>query len=159
MNIASPGFTTLFSILILLCFLVSCKSNQHKSTNLLQQIQAKNNLSIVSGYIEQVGDFEKIIPKEINQYTIVLPSDKAFNVLGAGILDNIRAPYNQEKRISILQAHIIPEKISSKSELKKYQGMTLSGKPLNFKKNAATIIEQLKIPGGKIFIIDKVLQR
>jgi uncharacterized surface protein with fasciclin (FAS1) repeats len=128
--------------------------------NLAKTIQNNNNLANLADAIEQAGLTDTLQQEQF--FTVLAPTDNAFNALPEEILDKIYEPENLKQ---VLQYHLIPGQMSQKqiesgAPLPTLQGnkITISNNNGNFKLNDATPKHpSTKATNGIIIEIDRVL--
>lgn len=111
----------------------------------------------------QAADLSNVL-KGNGPFTLIAPTDFAFDQLPAGTLQNLLKPENKSKLAALLTYHIIPGRKST-ATLKSGKVKTLSGKDLDVKvdRNEVTIngvkVTQPEIVGlnGTIYIVDQVI--
>jgi uncharacterized surface protein with fasciclin (FAS1) repeats len=97
-------------------------------------------------------------------FTVFAPTNKAFDALPAGTVDNLLKPENMDKLVDILQYHVTvsvfeTDKLTDGLVLGQVNGgnVTISNKDGKIKVNDANIIGSVRASNGVIHIIDKVL--
>jgi uncharacterized surface protein with fasciclin (FAS1) repeats len=128
--------------------------------NLVNTIEKQNNLQNLADAIEQAGLTDTL--KQEQFFTVLAPTDDAFNALPEETLDKLYEPENLKQ---VLQYHLIPGEMSQKqiesgAPLPTVQGntITISNDNGNFKLNDATPKHpSTKATNGVIIEIDRVL--
>jgi len=98
-------------------------------------------------------------------YTLLAPTDAAFNALPAGQLDNLMQPANAAQLQALLAYHLInaglpPSKVQgTKGPIPTAAGpdVQIDGSATPFKANDADIIGQATVSNGNVYVVDKVL--
>lgn len=97
-------------------------------------------------------------------FTVFAPTNKAFEALPAGTVDDLLKPENKDKLIDILQYHVTvsvyeTERLTDGLVLGQVNGknVTISNKGGKIMVNDANIIGTVRASNGVIHIIDKVL--
>lgn len=96
-------------------------------------------------------------------FTVFAPTDKAFQALPDGTLEELLKPENKAKLVQILTYHVVPGKVMS-TDLKQGEVTTVEGSAVNVKVgssvmvNDATVIKaDVPAKNGVIHVIDKVI--
>ncbi|WP_298863439.1 fasciclin domain-containing protein [uncultured Gimesia sp.] len=98
-------------------------------------------------------------------FTVLAPTDAAFEKLPAGTVESLLKPENKDKLIAILTYHVIPGKVASKNVVKLKGAKTLNGQRVNIQAKDGkvnvdgAIIEAVDIncSNGIIHVIDSVI--
>ena len=98
-------------------------------------------------------------------FTILAPTDEAFQALGHDTLNNLLKPENRSKLQSILKYHVIPYKLGARDGVAAAEVKTLQGQPVIFSiKDGRLLINESKVvatdiqaANGIIHVIDQVL--
>jgi uncharacterized surface protein with fasciclin (FAS1) repeats len=98
-------------------------------------------------------------------YTLLAPTDAAFNALPAGQLDSLMQPANAAQLQALLAYHIIavgvpPSKVQgTKGPIPTAAGpdVQIDGSTTPFKANDADIVGQATVSNGDVYAVDKVL--
>lgn len=99
-------------------------------------------------------------------FTVFAPTNKAFEALPAGALDDLLKPENKAKLQAVLKLHVIPAKVESASLAGKKLNSpaTLQGATLAIDATKGVIVggatvtaADIKASNGVIHVIDKVL--
>jgi uncharacterized surface protein with fasciclin (FAS1) repeats len=119
-------------------------------TILLKALDAAN----LTGFLQGAGP-----------YTLLAPTDAAFNALPAGQLDSLMQPANAAQLQALLAYHLInaglpPSKVQgTKGPIPTAAGpdVQIDGSATPFKANDADIIGQATVSNGNVYVVDKVL--
>jgi uncharacterized surface protein with fasciclin (FAS1) repeats len=130
--------------------------------SLVENVSKNETLATLAKAL-QAADLSNVL-KGNGPFTLLAPTDFAFNQLPPGTLQNLLKPENKGQLAKILTYHIIPGR-KSLATLKTGKLKTLNGKELDVKveKNHVSIngvtLSQPEIVGmnGTIIIIDQVL--
>ncbi|MEL6116721.1 fasciclin domain-containing protein [Photobacterium sp. SP02] len=98
-------------------------------------------------------------------FTLLAPTDEAFEMLPEGTLAELLKPENKEKLQKLITYHLLPSAISSSAASQLKQPETVEGHPLTIENtddgiriNGAKVIEaDIPATNGVIHVIDKVL--
>lgn len=96
-------------------------------------------------------------------FTVFAPTDKAFQALPAGTLEELLKPENKAKLVQILTYHVVPGKVLS-TDLKSGEVTTVEGSSVTVKvgssvmvDNATVIKADVPAKNGVIHVIDTVI--
>ncbi len=138
------------------------KETPPEELSLIENVSKNETLTILSKAL-QAADLSNVL-KGNGPFTLIAPTDFAFNQLPPGTLQNLLKPENKGQLAKILTYHIIPGR-KSLAGLKTGKLKTLNGKELDVKveKNHVSIngvtVSQPEVVGlnGTIIILDQVL--
>lgn len=102
---------------------------------------------------------------EPGPYTILAPTDEAFEKLPAGTLESLLAPSSREQLLAILKLHVVPGRIYADRAAAAASAPSLAGEDLRFSLeggrltvNGARIVRpDLEAANGVVHAIDRVL--
>lgn len=98
-------------------------------------------------------------------FTVLAPTDAAFEKLPAGTLQPLIQPKNREKLAAILKLHVVPGRVTAKQALAAGSAKTVAGAAVKFEiqdgrltvNNARVVANDVKADNGIIHVIDAVL--
>ena len=100
-------------------------------------------------------------------FTIFAPINSAFDKLPAGTVESLVKPENKDKLTSILTYHVIAGKKLSSADLAKMSTLTtingkdlkisVSGKTVTINGQVKTVLADVQVANGTVFLIDSVL--
>ena len=100
-------------------------------------------------------------------FTIFAPINSAFDKLPAGTVETLVKPENKDKLTSILTYHVIAGKKLSSADLSKMATLTtingktlsiaVSGKTVTINGQVKTVLADVQVANGTVFLIDSVL--
>jgi transforming growth factor-beta-induced protein len=100
-------------------------------------------------------------------FTIFAPINSAFEKLPAGTVETLVKPENKDKLTSILTYHVIAGKKLSSADLAKMPTLTtingkelkisVSGKTVTINGQVKTVLADVQVANGTVFLIDSVL--
>jgi uncharacterized surface protein with fasciclin (FAS1) repeats len=148
--------------LLAVCFMIvlasaGCGSSKVLSagSSLMTTLSANPNLSTVTSLLKTPG-VDKLLGSAVKgPFTLLAPTNDAFNALPAATLDNLKNPANAQQIAGLLKNSIIPGKVDP-STLKDGGIKTASGNPLNM--GSASAGNLITAGDVNIIPIDKVLQ-
>lgn len=114
--------------------------------NVVEVVVADINLGIMSRCLKEV-DLDSVLSKK-GPFTIFAPTDMAFAKLQPGLMESWQKAANKEKFLTVINHHIVEEKISFKDFKDKQKLATANGREL--------IVEIIK---GRVFINGATIQR
>ncbi|QJE97361.1 fasciclin domain-containing protein [Luteolibacter luteus] len=95
-----------------------------KSGNVASVIAGQSDLTVFSTLIDAAGMRKQL--SDGGPYTILAPTDDAFQLLGEGALEKLLMPENREKLLAMIRYHIIPVRMEASAirtgEMKTLQG-------------------------------------
>lgn len=112
----------------------------------------------------QAAELEGVLRSD-GPFTVLAPTDAAFERLPEGTLDDLLKPENKDKLVAVLQYHVLPGSVYAKDVASMNSGKTASGKEVSFKvdgksvfaDNAKIVKTDIQASNGVIHIIDQVL--
>lgn len=150
-------------------------AQMYPSKNIVENaIHSKDHTTLVAA-VKAAGLVETLSSK--GPFTVLAPTNEAFNMLPAGTVDNLVKPENKKLLTSILTYHVLPGKFTSanvlvaikanggKAAMKTVQGENLTfwlkGKDIYVKdakgNDAKVTIADVEQSNGTIHVIDHVL--
>jgi uncharacterized surface protein with fasciclin (FAS1) repeats len=148
-------------------FLESSDDASADEPNVVEQVAANNSLKTLSLALKEAGLTDKLANKQEGLFfTILAPTDRAFEALPPGAVEELLKPQNKEKLLKILNYHVIAGKVSEsdfqKGEVKTVEGNSVKivvDQPGNQIKFNQAHLNPPSIPAtnGVIILIDKVL--
>lgn len=98
-------------------------------------------------------------------YTVLAPTDEAFQALGQRTITDLLKPENKAKLAAILKYHVIPGRVYASDALKARNAETAQGGAVGFKEtdgrvtvnNAQVVSADIEASNGVIHVIDTVL--
>jgi uncharacterized surface protein with fasciclin (FAS1) repeats len=93
---------------------------RNEKGNLVDSLASNSNLKNLMAEVEAAGLTNKL---KQEQFTVLAPSDKAFNALSNKVFDKFSKP---ENRLKVLQYHLIPGKVTQEN-LERGEITTLAG--------------------------------
>lgn len=135
----------------------SCSTSKifNGGSSLMSALSGNSNLSTITSLLKTPGLAKLMGPVIKKPFTLLAPSNDAFNALGSGALSSLTKPGNIGQLANLLKNQIVPGKLDAATLLK--GGLkTASGTPLNLSgANLGSIINSDKV---NIIPIDKILQ-
>lgn len=104
--------------------------------NVVSVLATQPDLKIFSVLIDTSGMREELAAG--GPYTILAPTDEAFQMLGDGVLENLMIPENHGKLASMLRHHIIPARMEA-STIRSGEVKTLRGSKIAFNADSSAI--------------------
>jgi len=89
-------------------------------------------------------------------FTVFAPTDKAFNALPEGTLENLLKPENKETLKAILLYHVVPGRVYSEQAMKLGKATTLQGGEVKIA-DISIVATDVDASNGVIHVIDKVI--
>ncbi|MBE8712933.1 fasciclin domain-containing protein [Sphingobacterium hungaricum] len=150
-------------------------AQMYPSKNIVENaVNSKDHTTLVAA-VKAAGLVETLSSK--GPFTVLAPTNEAFNMLPAGTVDNLVKPENKKLLTSILTYHVLPGKFTSanvlaaikanggKAVMKTVQGENLTfwlkGKDIYVKdakgNDAKVTIADVEQSNGTIHVIDHVL--
>lgn len=106
----------------------SSRETAARTGNVASVIAAQSDLSVFATLIDASGLRGQLSTG--GPYTILAPTDEAFQMLGEGAVEDLMAPENREKLVSLVRYHVIPARMELSSirsgEVKTLQGSKLA---------------------------------
>ena len=142
---------------------VSADHTLGSNLNIVALVQQNPNLST---FLELIRAADMVVPLESPAaYTVFAPTNEAFAALPAGALESLKAPANKLELTRILQAHVLPNRITTQEMQENTQMKTAQGKELAVTRNGATIevggaeiiTPDVQASNGVVHVIDSVL--
>ncbi len=153
-------FVLLTACLLLLLVLSGCKVSPVKAkAGLEAYLQKEENIRTFSSLLEAAGGLEMLFEDDIKSFSLFIPNDTAWELLGRGVIDNLQKAENQQRLQEVLKSHVSNLSISERKVKKRDLIPSMANQPLNLTLNQAEIIQSVKLSGGYAHIIDRVLQR
>lgn len=132
--------------------------------SVVELVTANNSLKTLARALQVAGLTDTLAGK--GNFTILAPTDRAFEALPPGTVEELLKPQNKEKLLKILNYHVIAGKVSEsdfqKGEVKTVEGNSVKivvdqpGNQIKF--NQATLNPpSIPATNGVIILIDKVL--
>jgi len=113
------------------------------------------NFSTLTGLLKTPG-LDKLLGSVLkNPFTLLAPTNNAFNALGSSAVADLAKPENLNQLAELLKNHIVPGK-SDPATLMKGGVSTASGNPLNL--NDANLGSTISNKDFNIIPVDKVLK-
>lgn len=104
--------------------------------NVASVLAARSDLSVFSTLLDASGLRPQLAKG--GPYTILAPTDEAFGVLGEGVLENLMAPENRGKLVSLIRYHVIPARMEA-SSIRTGEVKTLQGSKVAFNADSSAI--------------------
>ena len=132
-------------------------------SNITQAVNVDKNLKTLKKTIH-ASDLDQLL-SSTGPYTLLAPSDEAFEKLQKGLIDDLLEPRNRPKLAELINNHVVAGKIQF-SELKDGDTLkTVNGKewPVQFKNGTVSIgdaqvqVKESKVSNGVIHCTDKVM--
>ncbi|WP_026098396.1 fasciclin domain-containing protein [Kamptonema formosum] len=132
--------------------------------SVVELVTANNSLKTLARALQVAGLTDTLAGK--GNFTILAPTDRAFEALPPGAVEELLKPQNKEKLLKILNYHVIAGKVSEsdfqKGEVKTVEGnsvkITVDQPGNQIKFNQATLNPpSIPATNGVIIVIDKVL--
>lgn len=127
---------------------ISADNTLGSNLNIVALVQQNPNLST---FLELIRAADMVVPLESPAaYTVFAPTNEAFAALPAGALENLKAPANKLELTRILQAHVLPKRVTTKEMQENTLMKTAQGEEVAVTRNGATI----EVGGAKIIMPD-----
>jgi len=142
---------------------VSADHTLGSNLNIVALVQQNPNLST---FLELIRAADMVVPLESPAaYTVFAPTNEAFAALPAGALESLKAPANKLELTRILQAHVLPNRITTQEMQENTQMKTAQGEELAVTRNGATIevggaeiiTPDVQASNGVVHVVDSVL--
>lgn len=112
----------------------------------------------------QAGDLVEVLQGE-GPFTVFAPTNKAFDALPEGTLDNLLKPENKDQLIAILTYHVVPAQVLSSDLSDGMTAETVNGAEVTItiengtvKVNGAEVTKaDIQASNGVVHVIDKVI--
>lgn len=148
-------------------FLESSDEASADEQNVVDRVAANNSLKTLSLALKEAGLTDTLAKKQEGSFfTILAPTDKAFEALPPGTVQELLKPQNKDKLLKILNYHVIAG-VVSESDFQKGEVKTVEGNPVkitvdqpgNTIRFGQATLNPPSIPAtnGVIIVIDKVL--
>jgi uncharacterized surface protein with fasciclin (FAS1) repeats len=135
--------------------------------NIVELVDNNNSFTTLARALKEAGLTDTLSQKKEGLFlTILAPTDKAFEALPPGTVQELLKPQNKEKLLKILNYHVIAG-VVSESDFQKGEVKTVEGNPVkitveqpgNTIKFGQATLNPPSIPAtnGVIIVIDKVL--
>lgn len=148
----------LFTLIALIVLNVHCGSAGKllsSGSPLLSSLGGNSNLSTITSLLQTPG-LGKLLGGSLKKpFTLLAPSNNAFQSLGTDALGNLTKPENLSSLAGLLKGHIIPGKLDA-SSLSGSGLQSAAGKVLNL--NGANLGNVISSDKFNIIPIDKLLQ-
>jgi len=153
-------FVSLTVCLFLLLVLSGCKVSPFKAkAGLEAYLHKEENIRTFSRLLEAAGGLDMLFEEDIKSFSLFIPNDTAWELLGRGVIDNLQKAENQQRLQEVLKSHVSNVSISERKVKKLDLIPSIANRPLNLALNQAQIIQSVKLSGRCAHIIDRVLQR
>ncbi|HEY6977161.1 MAG TPA: fasciclin domain-containing protein [Chitinophagaceae bacterium] len=131
------------------------KSLLSSGSSLMDALAKNPTLSTISGLLKAPG-LNKVLGDALKSpFTLLAPTDDAFNALGSSAVADLAKPENLNQLAALLKNHIVPGK-SDAATLMKGGISTASGNPLNLSDaNLGSVISEKDF---NVIPVDKVLK-
>ena len=132
-------------------------------SNITQAVNVDKNLKTLKKTIH-ASDLDQLL-SSTGPYTLLAPSDEAFEKLQKGLIDDLLEPRNRPKLAELINNHVVAGKIQF-NELKDGDTLkTVNGKewPVQVKNGTVSIgdaqvqVKESKVSNGVIHCTDKVM--
>lgn len=142
---------------------VSASNEIGRNMNIVAMVQQNPNLST---FLELVRAADLVVNLESPApYTVFVPTNEAFAALPAGTLEALKNPSSKMELTRILQAHVLPNRISTAEMKPDMPMLTAQGQEVIVKRagsvltvGGARILEaDVQASNGIVHVIDKVL--
>ncbi|MFD2514489.1 fasciclin domain-containing protein [Pontibacter locisalis] len=142
---------------------VSAENPIGREMNIVALVQQNPNLSTLLELIK-AADMVTVLESPA-PYTVFAPTNEAFAALPAGTIEDLKRPDNKMELRRILQAHVLPNRITS-GEMKDNMPMiTAQGDEVVVRRNGQTLtvgdakvlITDVNASNGVVHVINKVL--
>ncbi|GAA4441795.1 hypothetical protein GCM10023188_40740 [Pontibacter saemangeumensis] len=142
---------------------VSAGNDLGSNLNIVALVQQNPDLST---FLELIRAADLLVTLESPApYTVFAPTNEAFAALPNGALENLKDPANKLELTRILQAHVLPNRISTEEMQGNMPMKTAQGEELVVMRNgteltvggASIITPDVRASNGVVHVIDKVL--
>jgi uncharacterized surface protein with fasciclin (FAS1) repeats len=128
--------------------------------NIIDNLSADGSFTTLIKALQAAGLVETL--KGAGPFTVFAPNDAAFARLPKGMLDGLLKPENKNKLASILQYHVLPEKLTAADAIARKDMATLQGQHaivtnsnnITAYDNAKLLTTDIVCSNGLIHIID-----
>ena len=162
MRVPRTVFLLVWTLVSALAF-SSCSSSAGLSVadNFDQALRNENTATSFERLVDGGGGFAALLGEE--KYTLLVPVDAAFSLLGMEELMTLMSPTNKSAGTDIVKAHIAigafpPEKLTTMSSLSLLNGksVAVSASPA-LQIGGATVIKTWKTKQGYVYFINRIL--
>jgi uncharacterized surface protein with fasciclin (FAS1) repeats len=153
---------TLFAFALLLGFAFqspAVHANPVDDHDDIVAIAASNDMFTTLVAALKAGDLVNTL-KGDGPFTVFAPTNKAFEALPEGTVENLLKPENKDQLVAILTYHVVPGKIMSSDLLSTSSAGTVNGKDvaIGLRVGSANVIKaDIEASNGVIHVIDAVL--
>mgnify|MGYP005749040061 CR=1 FL=1 len=142
---------------------VSADNPIGREMNIVALVQQNPNLSTL---LELIKAADMVVVLESPApYTVFAPTNRAFAALPAGTLDALKRPENKMELKRILQAHVLPNRITTMEMSDNMPMKTAQGDEVVAKRKGQTLtvggaqilMPDMKASNGVVHVVDKVL--
>jgi uncharacterized surface protein with fasciclin (FAS1) repeats len=142
---------------------ISAANEVGQNLNIVALVQQNSNLSTFLELI-RAADLVTVLESPA-PYTVFAPTNEAFAALPAGTIEALKAPGNKMELTRILQAHVLPNRISSAEMQDNMPMKTAQGQEVIVTKTGSDIAvggariltPNVQASNGLVHVIDKVL--
>lgn len=142
---------------------VSVDNKLGQNLNIVALLQQDQNLTT---FVELIRAADLVVTLESPApYTVFAPTNQAFASLPSGTLEALKAPGNKMELTRLIQAHVLPNRITSAEMQDNMPMKTATGEEVIVKKNGTTltvggakiITADVQASNGVVHVIDKLL--
>ncbi|RDV17138.1 fasciclin domain-containing protein [Pontibacter diazotrophicus] len=142
---------------------VSADNTIGRNMNIVALVQQNPNLSTFLELI-RASDLVTILESPA-PYTVFAPTNEAFDALPAGTIESLKDPASKMELTRIIQAHVLPNRISSAEMQDNMPMVTAQGDEVVVTKNgsaitvggAKVITPDVQASNGIVHVVDRVL--
>jgi len=142
----------------------SCeKAKPAPAADIVDTAVAAGDFSTLAAALGAAGLVETL--KGEGPFTVLAPTDAAFDKLPEGTVESLLEPENKEKLISILTYHVLPGEALAKDVVKLSEATTVQGSKVRIRvkkgkvkvDNAKVVATDIRCSNGVIHVIDSVI--
>lgn len=142
---------------------VSAQNQLGSEQSILALLQQNESLST---FVELIRAADMVVTLESPApYTVFAPTNEAFAALPQGTIETLKAPGNKMELTRIIQAHVLPNRITSEEMQHNMPMKTAMGEEVIVKKNDDTImvggakvlLKDVQASNGVVHVVDKLL--
>lgn len=141
---------------------VAAPSLADTATTVMQALKENDQFTTLKKLVEAVGLTEALEAE--GPMTVFAPTDKAFESLPGGVLEEWMDPENRDLVIHILSFHVAPTKVTGASDVKFESYETLSGEFVDVERgddfwvhNARVLKADIEAENGVVHALDRIM--
>ena len=161
------GLVGIAGLLVMFAFAVGCERAETETApkaDIVDTAIESGSFNTLVKAVEAAGLVETL--KGSGPFTVFAPTDKAFDRLPAGKLQELLQPQNKDQLKAILTYHVVPGKVMAADVVKMTEAETVNGKKVDISvednivklDGRATVAQtDIECSNGVIHVIDNVI--